>query len=159
MSTVLTKRTATGLVAVMAVAGLLLPAAAQSAQAAPRMTLDECEAHASNPEWEYTVVDPGDNTKCTSNPDGSFIWVWDAVIEQDEYARGNAQFFPKTGKPVKKGLKVTVYFIRGNLTLRKRVPIESDGSIKFRRKLKRSGTWAVIITRGGRTISTTINVG
>ncbi len=153
------RRIATGLITTGAVLGLVC-AGTGTAQAAPRMTLEQCAAQTTNPESDYTVVDDSNNTKCVSNPDGTFVYVWDSVIIKSEYARGNVQLSPTTGKAARGDARryARVYFIRGNKVFKKKVPIGSDGFVKFRRKLNRTGTWAVIVTRGGRTVSTTIQV-
>jgi len=150
---------ATGLIATGATLGLVC-AGTGPVEASPRMTLDQCAAETTNPESDYTVIDSSDNTKCVTNPDGTFVYVWDAVITKGEYARGNVQLYPTTGKAARGDARryARVYFIRGDKVLKKKVLIGSDGFVKFRRKLNQAGTWAVIVTRGGRTISTTIQV-
>lgn len=153
----------------MAVAGLLFPAVGPAAGATNRMTLDECAAQTTNAEANYTVVDSSDNSKCVSNPDGTFVWIMNETITEGRFVKGKVQFWPtnsraarkaKRGKAARgdKRLMVNVYFIRGNKVLVKRLPIDSNGRVKFRRKLNLTGTWAVVIARGGRTLSTTVQV-
>lgn len=122
----------------------------------PRISAAQCGATASSHTDEngYVVVDPATNTSCTTNENGTFLWLGGTTVKKGRPVKIVARMLPTTRGDVRPFARV--YFIRGKTVIRKRVYLGRGGLLKLNQKLNKKGTWTIVaVYRGNRLSGTT----
>lgn len=147
----------------IAAAGLSLAVVATGVtevSAAPqsRITPGQCGTTASShvDQNGYVVNDPATNTSCTTNPNGTFLWVGGTTIRKHRWTHVMARLIGTTRGDVR--AFAIVRFVRGKTVITRRVPLKRGGMIDLSQKLNRKGRWAVVVKYRSNRLSATINV-
>jgi hypothetical protein len=123
----------------------------ESASAAtPRYTQNQCNLISETNPAGYVVPDSSSNRDCIIG-NGVNITIQKSI-------RKNKRVFVRGTFKNKNIPFVKIYFVRGATLIVRTVKVNKNGSFSVKQKLRKKGKWAVIISRGGKTASTTLVV-
>lgn len=146
-----TRRAAKGLAVATAASGIALVGLGAPASAGP---YTDCYQQSQDPVDGYTTEDPATNTQCTTNPNGTFIFLHKAVLPSG----GTLRVKVKIVGSVKGRRFANVFLVRRGKLIRLRLQISPNGFVSFARVLRLRGFWALTIAYGGNTIATNFRV-
>lgn len=126
-----------------------------SAAPQPRFAPSYCSTISPTSENGYVVVDTTDNTQCVVDSNGTWLWTNGVRVAKGKGVVVRARICPVSRGDV--GNYATVYFIRGNIRVAKRVRIRSGCTIRARHKLNRAGNWAIVVTYRNQAVSAIVN--
>lgn len=144
-------------VASFALLGAAVPQAAATPQA--RISPSQCSAEAASggEPSGYVISDPATNTSCTTNANGTWLWVGRQVIREGQWTPLQSQVVGTCGRGDQRAF-ATVYYIRGKLRIKKRVPIRACGIVKTSQRLNRKGTWTIVMIYRSNRLSAGVTV-